>query len=121
MVIHSRLHVLDGSQMQITHPIILCRIPYDFFGLPPLVRKSLDQHRNSRHSRKTVVMISSMRRILRGAFLFHHPVLLVRKVGTGGANGTFHVFDNVVITAVPEPSAALIGGLGLLALLRRRR
>jgi hypothetical protein len=29
--------------------------------------------------------------------------------------------DNIVITAVPEPSAALLGGLGLLALLRRRR
>lgn len=30
-------------------------------------------------------------------------------------------FDNVTFTAVPEPSAALLGGLGFLALLRRRR
>ena len=30
-------------------------------------------------------------------------------------------FDNMLITQVPEPSAALLGGLGLLALLRRRR
>ena len=30
-------------------------------------------------------------------------------------------FDNVRLTAIPEPSAALLGGLGLLALLRRRR
>ena len=31
--------------------------------------------------------------------------------------------DNIAIsgTIVPEPSAALLGGLGLLALLRRRR
>ena len=31
--------------------------------------------------------------------------------------------DNVAVsvTAIPEPSAALLGGLGLLALLRRRR
>lgn len=29
--------------------------------------------------------------------------------------------DNLSVTAVPEPSAALLGGLGLLALLRRRR
>ncbi len=29
--------------------------------------------------------------------------------------------DNVLVTAIPEPSAALLGGLGLLALLRRRR
>ena len=29
--------------------------------------------------------------------------------------------DDVSVTAVPEPSAALLGGLGLLALLRRRR
>jgi hypothetical protein len=29
--------------------------------------------------------------------------------------------DNIVITAIPEPTAALLGGLGLLALLRRRR
>ncbi|MND07524.1 hypothetical protein D3C83_295550 [compost metagenome] len=27
----------------------------------------------------------------------------------------------VTVTAVPEPAAALLGGLGLLALLRRRR
>jgi hypothetical protein len=30
-------------------------------------------------------------------------------------------FDNFSVTAIPEPSAALLGGLGLLALLRRRR
>jgi hypothetical protein len=29
--------------------------------------------------------------------------------------------DNFILTAVPEPSAALLGGIGLLALLRRRR
>lgn len=29
--------------------------------------------------------------------------------------------DNISVTAVPEPGAALLGGLGLLALLRRRR
>jgi autotransporter-associated beta strand protein len=34
----------------------------------------------------------------------------------GGAGDTF-----VTITAVPEPGAALLGGLGMLALLRRRR
>lgn len=34
----------------------------------------------------------------------------------GGSGSSF-----VTITAVPEPSAALLGGLGLLALLRRRR
>ncbi len=30
-------------------------------------------------------------------------------------------FDNVTLNFIPEPSAALLGGLGLLALLRRRR
>jgi hypothetical protein len=30
-------------------------------------------------------------------------------------------FDNLSISAIPEPSAALLGGLGMLALLRRRR
>jgi uncharacterized protein (TIGR03382 family) len=29
--------------------------------------------------------------------------------------------DNLTITAIPEPGAALLGGLGMLALLRRRR
>lgn len=33
----------------------------------------------------------------------------------------FAYIDNVSLTAIPEPSAALLGGLGLLALLRRRR
>lgn len=36
------------------------------------------------------------------------------------ASGTWR-FDMVTVAAVPEPSAALLGGLGLLALLRRRR
>ena len=36
----------------------------------------------------------------------------------GGGNGLS--FDNIVVT-VPEPSAALLGGLGVLGLLRRRR
>lgn len=40
-----------------------------------------------------------------------------------GANtgATLNMFQVRNITAVPEPSAALLGGLGLLALLRRRR
>lgn len=29
--------------------------------------------------------------------------------------------DNIVVSTIPEPSAALLGGLGMLALLRRRR
>lgn len=38
----------------------------------------------------------------------------------GGGNGLS--FDNIsVVSAVPEPSAALLGGLGVLGLLRRRR
>jgi MYXO-CTERM domain-containing protein len=37
---------------------------------------------------------------------------------TGNVNG---FFDNLSVQAVPEPSAALLGGLGLLAMLRRRR
>ena len=36
----------------------------------------------------------------------------------GGGNGLS--FDNIVVT-VPEPSAALLGGLSVLGLLRRRR
>ncbi len=39
----------------------------------------------------------------------------------GGANSTFQVIDNIEISYIPEPSSALLGGLGLLALLRRRR
>lgn len=40
--------------------------------------------------------------------------------GTNPLTGEMAI-DNVSVTAVPEPSAALLGGLGLLALLRRRR
>lgn len=39
---------------------------------------------------------------------------------TNGGNGIAHL-DKFTITAIPEPSAALLGGLGLLLLLRRRR
>jgi MYXO-CTERM domain-containing protein len=31
------------------------------------------------------------------------------------------MFDNISVTAVPEPSVALLGALGLLGFLRRRR
>jgi hypothetical protein len=37
------------------------------------------------------------------------------------ANNTVAQIDNLSVTAIPEPSAALFGGLGMLALLRRRR
>lgn len=37
------------------------------------------------------------------------------------ANGTVANIDNLTVTAVPEPSVAFVGGLGLLALLRRRK
>jgi hypothetical protein len=40
------------------------------------------------------------------------------KIFFGGNNNTF---DNLNVTVVPEPSTALLGGLGMLALLRRRR
>lgn len=42
-------------------------------------------------------------------------------VGFGRENGITTAIDNFSLTVVPEPSAALLGGLGLIALLRRRR
>jgi hypothetical protein len=41
---------------------------------------------------------------------------VVLRVGGGTAT-----YDNIKLEVIPEPSAALLGGLGLLALLRRRR
>ena len=38
-----------------------------------------------------------------------------------GFSGAEHGFDNLQVFSVPEPSAAILGGLGALALLRRRR
>ena len=40
--------------------------------------------------------------------------------GSNYAGGTWR-FDMVTVNAVPEPSSALLGSLGVLALLRRRR
>lgn len=42
-------------------------------------------------------------------------------VGGGTYETTFAIGSNGSITAIPEPSAALLGGLGVLALFRRRR
>jgi PEP-CTERM motif len=41
------------------------------------------------------------------------------KLFLGGGNGL--IFDNIVVNAIPEPSSVLLGGLGMLGLLRRRR
>jgi hypothetical protein len=41
-------------------------------------------------------------------------------IGADGVSAAFYL-DNVKMEIIPEPSAALLGGLGLLALLRRRR
>jgi hypothetical protein len=38
-----------------------------------------------------------------------------------GIFGNRVIFDNVALDSIPEPSVALLGGLGLLGLLRRRR
>jgi hypothetical protein len=40
---------------------------------------------------------------------------------TGGGGGTTLIADAVRLELVPEPAAALIGGLGILILLLRRR
>lgn len=45
-------------------------------------------------------------------------ITLTLPSGNGSVRGTLAGF---VVTAVPEPSAALLGGLGMLCLLRRRR
>lgn len=42
-------------------------------------------------------------------------------IGLDGRSGSDVSFDNLSISTVPEPSFALLGGLGLLGLLRRRR
>lgn len=64
---------------------------------------------------------------LDGAFELSHVVAgnagdrLAFRIQEGGS-GTLHtVFDNLVLDVVPEPSVALLGGLGALLLLRRRR
>lgn len=50
-----------------------------------------------------------------------NPVLSFLSVGTPDGLPPFALLDGVSMEAVPEPSAALIGTLGVLALLRRRR
>jgi hypothetical protein len=48
--------------------------------------------------------------------------LYLRVVNYAGTTGEpWTAVDNITMTVIPEPGAALLGGLGLLALLRRRR
>ncbi len=67
-------------------------------------------------------------------FNFDNSIYTTESVGirfthagtSAGADGsqTFNatiLLDNVSVTAIPEPTAALLGGFGLLSLLRRRR
>jgi hypothetical protein len=48
-------------------------------------------------------------------------VLLLRAPAVGGGQASRGGLDNIQLSVIPEPSAALLGGLGLLALVRRRR
>ena len=50
-----------------------------------------------------------------------NPILSFLSVGTPDGLPPFALLDGVSLEAVPEPSAALLGALGALALLRRRR
>lgn len=45
----------------------------------------------------------------------------ITHIGLGRENGQSSDFSSFSLTQIPEPSAALLGGLGMLALLRRRR
>lgn len=45
----------------------------------------------------------------------------ITHIGLGRENGQSSTFTNFSLTQIPEPSTALLGGLGMLALLRRRR
>lgn len=45
----------------------------------------------------------------------------ITHIGLGRENGISSTFSNFSLTQIPEPSTALLGGLGILALLRRRR
>lgn len=43
------------------------------------------------------------------------------RIGRPSSGSGDVIIDNVAVTTIPEPTAALLGGLGLLGLLRRRR
>lgn len=48
-------------------------------------------------------------------------ILRIDADNTGTEGDSTMWMDNITLTAIPEPSAALLGGLGMLCLLRRRR
>jgi hypothetical protein len=54
--------------------------------------------------------------LLAGSRLFNNGAFIFGGTAPNGIDASFRV-----VTAVPEPASALLGGLGLLALLRRRR
>lgn len=58
---------------------------------------------------------------LGGAITGVDGIRLTLAQGDTGGGETAGGFDEVAFSSIPEPSSALLGGLGLLALLRRRR
>ncbi len=56
-----------------------------------------------------------------GASTTWNPALLGHDIAIRFGENNNAIIDNVSVTIIPEPSTALLGGLSLLALLRRRR
>lgn len=56
-----------------------------------------------------------------GAIVGSGSDLVIMVEASNNAGTEFQFFDNVTVETVPEPTTALLGSLGLLALLRRRR
>lgn len=74
----------------------------------------------------TVGTYSSSFAITAGNLWENRPITVgfrIANAGDGGATpaGLYPNIDNVNFSSVPEPSVALLGGLGVLGLLRRRR
>ncbi|HSP41320.1 MAG TPA: hypothetical protein VLO11_00475 [Luteolibacter sp.] len=117
---NGKLQVNDGgSNFAINDITFATNNIYDFTFTSELGTNTYDFTVNRRGSSESFSTPANTYFFTGGSMTSFEDVRFFMTAPSGSGNDGF--LDSVSVTVIPEPSAALLGGLGMLALLRRRR